>query len=163
VKGRNKNSANRGNRSNNLGGTIMAVDGWSWERAGCDGHPKIIRPIQIWTGLTILGCPTKKRWKKHNKWWSHQQSIRAKNTQKRALITNKWQSVSVSQQWRGHSHSKPGRTGMKWGWMGHHSASTSVGKSHNRILLVILLASHKANLFDILQWLSIYNAMAVNM
>jgi hypothetical protein len=27
VKGRNKNSANRGNRSNNLGGTIMAVDG----------------------------------------------------------------------------------------------------------------------------------------
>ena len=41
--------------------------------------------------------------------------------------------------------------------MGHHSASTSVGKSHKKISLVISLASHKANSFDILQWLSICN------
>jgi hypothetical protein len=41
--------------------------------------------------------------------------------------------------------------------MGHHSASTSVGKSHKKISLVISLASHKANSFDILQRLSICN------
>ncbi len=52
MKWRSVNSANKGNRSNNLGGTIMvAMGSWSWERDGCDGHISrtCTQPTALWT------------------------------------------------------------------------------------------------------------------
>jgi hypothetical protein len=109
------------------------VPSWWWHLR-CEGHPKIIIMVVSWQFWGVL-----KKAKTHTQqmmepWVAHQCQKQTKKT----LITEKWHSVYVAQYWSWHSHWKSGRTGMKWGWIGHHSPRTSVGVSHKKTLLVIL-------------------------